>query len=132
MNIGYILKPHSRQSNNGLWKNNYDLGLLIQHIEIQRKGSQVLLLGSHYGKRPLTDNFRQIVHRISGKRKSSTVTRQSLWRLLIDNFRQENSVYFNIFSEKKFQETCSAHLKMTKKLIFKKLNILRFATLAPP
>ena len=55
-----------------------NLGLLIQHIEIQGKGSQVPLLGNHYGKKPLIDNFQQTVHRISGK--ASTVTRESLWK----------------------------------------------------
>ena len=71
---------------NGLWRNNYDLGLLIQHIPLNRfqgKERQVLLLWNRYSKRPL-----------------------------IDNLQQTNFIYFEYFSEKYISEFCYTYLKV--------------------
>ena len=47
---------------NRLWRNNYNLELLIRHIKwylFRGKGRKVPLLGSSYGQRLLIDNFQQ-------------------------------------------------------------------------
>ena len=86
LNFGDALKPHSRDSSNGIWRNSYDLWLLMQQIKLckfQGKGRQITLLGSSYKKRKMTDNFQ---HR--------------------------NSIYFDIFWEQKISESCSTYFRM--------------------